>query len=121
MKILIIKYYFKIIFVGGGFKQWRFGLPFFLKYRLVFNQDKKQIGFYDDNIKVSKERNDNNNSIFKSVWFWIILAIVFVVSIIVVILISKLIFGKKRRQKANELNDEYDYEESKGENSITIF
>ena len=41
------KYYFKVIFIAG-LKNWRFGLPFFLKYHLVFNQDTKQIGFYTD-------------------------------------------------------------------------
>jgi hypothetical protein len=112
------KYYFKIIFLGGGYSQWRFGLPFFLKYRLVLNQDKKQIGFYDDNIKVSKDINDNNNSIIKSVWFWIIIFILLVVIIIITIVISKKIFGKKRKHKVNELNDEYDYEEHKGDTNF---
>ena len=106
------KYYFKIVFLEGISNLWRFGLPFFLKYRLVFNQDKKQIGFYDDNIKIAKDTNNYNNSILKNIWFWIILAIVFVVIIIGIILISKKIFGKKKRQKkANELNDDFDYDE----------
>ena len=112
------KYYFKIIFIGGGYKLWRFGIPFLLKYRLVFNQDKKQISFYDDNIKVSKvaDNDNNNNSIFKSIWFWIILVFVIVAIIIVTILISKKIFGgKKRLKKANELNDGFVYEEKRDE------
>ena len=108
------EYYFKIVFIGGGYDQWRFGLPFLLKYRLIFNQDTKQIGFYDDNIKV--EPNVQNNSIFKKVWFWILLIIISAVIIISTFFISKQCLGNKRKQKANELDDGFDYEEHKKEN-----
>ena len=108
------KYYFKIIFAGLGYNQWRFGLPFFLKYQLVFNQDSKQIGFYDDNIIPSKNKKNDNNSIVKNVWFWIILIIIIIVIIIGTIFITKNIFTK-RKKKANELDDGYDYEAHKGE------
>ena len=99
------KYYFKVIFLGG-LKNWRFGLPFFLKYQLVFNHDTKQIGFYSNFIKEEEE----NNSL-KKVWLWIF-GLIFISGIIIVtVFISKKYFGNNnRRKRANELNDEFDYE-----------
>ena len=97
------KYYFKVIFIGG-LKNWRFGLPFFLKYQLVFNHDTKQIGFYTDMIK--KEEKNNNN-----LWIWIVIPIVvFGIIIATVFITKKLIGNNNRRKKANELDDGFDYE-----------
>lgn len=107
------QYYFKIIFLGSSYTSWRVGLPIFLKYQLVFNHDTKQIGFYNDNIKVNKEENNSGSN---NVNIWIIL--VFVIAIVAVafgaVFISQYIFRKNsRRKKANELDDGFDYEEHK--------
>ena len=120
------KYYFKIIFVGGA-NYWRFGLPFFLKYQLVFNQDRKTIGFYNVNIqKNESNKNDNNyeeetnnsNNVFKSIWFWIIIIAIIVIIIIITVFISKYIYGASRRKLANELDDDgFDYETHKNEDN----
>ena len=102
------KYYFKVIFIGG-LKNWRFGLPFFLKYQLVFNHDTKQIGFYTDFAKKEEEKSP-----LKNVWFWII-TLIFISGIIIsTVFITKKYFGNNnRRKRANELNDEFDYEADK--------
>ena len=113
------KYYFKVIFVGG-LNNWRFGLPFFLKYQLVFNHDSKLIGFYSENIKKNEEK-----SILKSIWFWIVIFVVICGIIIVTAFVSKKLFGNNnRRKKANELDDGYDYEahkEGKNDNENKLF
>ena len=102
------KYYFKVIFIGG-LKNWRFGLPFFLKYQLVFNHDTKQIGFYTDYAKKEEEKSP-----LKNVWFWIITVIFISGIIIATVFITKKYFGNNnRRKRANELNDEFDYEADK--------
>ena len=107
------KYYFKVIFLGSSFNSWRIGLPIFLKYQLVFNHDKKQIGFYNENIEVNKEDNNNGSN---SIYIWIILSIVIIVVVIATVFITKYIFEKyNRRKKANELDGGYDYEEHKEE------
>ena len=112
------QYYFKIIFLGSSFNSWRIGLPLFLKYQLVLNQDTKQIGFYNDNIKVNKEENNNGSN---SKFIWIIFAIVIVALVIIAVFAGKYIFGNNiRRKKANELDDGFDYEahkETKNENN----
>ena len=42
------KLFFLIIFESGSSNEWIFGKPFFQKYHLLFNQDKKIIGVYTD-------------------------------------------------------------------------
>ena len=98
------KYYFKVIFIGG-LKNWRFGLPFFLKYQLAFNQDTKQIGFYTDYIKKEEDKSKIN------IWIWIVIPIAVLGIVVATVFISKKLFGNNnRRKKANELDDEFDYE-----------
>ena len=98
------KYYFKVIFIGG-LKNWRFGLPFFLKYQLAFNQDTKQIGFYTDCITKEEDKSKIN------IWIWIVIPIAVLGIVVATVFISKKLFGNNnRRKKANELDDEFDYE-----------
>lgn len=99
------KYYFKVIFIGG-LKNWRFGLPFFLKYQLVFNHDTKQIGFYTDFIK---REGKNNNNINLGTFIVIPIAVLGII-IATVLITKKLIGNNNRRKKANELDDGFDYE-----------
>ena len=106
------KYYFKIIFIGGGYNQWRFGITFLLKYKLVFNQDSKKIGFYNKNISIKK----NTENFYNKIWFWIIILIIIITIIIFCIFIIKKVSGSNRRKKANELDDGYDYD-AIGENN----
>ena len=107
------KYYFKIIFVGGGYNQWRFGLSFLLKYKLVFNQDSKNIGFYNKNIHVEKK----DNKFYNKIWFWIIILVIISIISIACIFVIKKVYGKNRRKKANELEDGYDYDTFIGGNN----
>ena len=101
------KYYFKVIFIGG-LKNWRFGLPFFLKYQLAFNQDTKQIGFYTDCITKEEDKSKIN------IWIWIVIPIAVLGIVVATVFISKKLFGNNnRRKKANELDDEFEYETEK--------
>jgi hypothetical protein len=116
------QYYFKIIFLGSSFNSWRIGLPLFLKYQFVLNQDTKQIGFYNDNFKDNKEESNNgSNNGSNNIFIWIILVTAIVALVIIAVLAAKFIFGKNiRRKKANELDDGFDYEahkEAKNENN----
>ena len=107
------KYYFNVIFVGG-LDNWRFGLPFFLKYQLVFNQDTKQIGFYTNFTK-----KEEKNYIYNNIWFWIGISFVVIGIIIATVFITKKYFeNKNRRKRANELDDGYDYDGNKEKEKI---
>ena len=108
------KIYFMIF--SSDVENWHFGEIFMKKYFFSFNQNKKSISFYFNNIK-NEEKNDktdegNTDTISN-------LGIIFLCVGIVLIIINGIIFGIciyknkcriNRRKRANELNDDnYDY------------
>ena len=107
-------YYFLIYFnsmtdEGEDFYDyfWTFGEPFFKKYNLILNQDTKRIGFYT--------KNENENIKSQSYWQrnkgYIILIIILVIAFsglgFMIFLYLKVL--PKRKIKAFELDDEFDY------------
>lgn len=87
---------------------WIMGIPFLKKYTLSFNYDNKQIGYYKQNTNAYKESNFFVENLFI---FLIILAII--VAFIFGMYTSKKIRGDKRKNKANELDDSFEYEPKK--------
>ena len=90
---------------------WILGEPFFKKYQFVFDKTSKRIGFY---------KNIDNQIINEQSWFsknkWYIILIVLLV--ILCLILSGLIIlflrnKPKRKIKANELDDEFDYSSDK--------
>ena len=97
------------------------GLPFYQKFRLVFNFDSKTIGFYnnylnidieeEDDINKNKNSTDNiSNNTDSNKYLRIIIEIVIcLVLIIIAFFIGKKI-NEQRKKRANELRDEnYEY------------
>jgi len=118
------RYYFLVIFPEdtrhAAYNVWYLGLPFYYPNRFVFNYDSKTIGIYNQKIKPGEkdskdEENQNNNSDKKdgssNSWRGVIEIIVVILFIFLVI--AAYYFGKKwneqRKRRANELNDNYDY------------
>ena len=92
---------------------WVLGIPFLKKYRLSFNYDTKMIGYYRNDGKIiEKEKNNNNNKVnfFESTVFKIIIIIILVIIIFVLGMLFQKTFQKNRKKKANELDDNYEYE-----------
>ena len=79
-------------------KDWIFGKPFFKKYLTIFDGEKKVIGIYDKNIG---KTNFN--------WSWIIVIILGIILIVTCIYFKYYQSITKRKLRANELEDEYDY------------
>ena len=92
---------------GSGFF-WTFGEPFFKKYNLVFNQDTKRIGLYT---QINNEDIQENRTFWQKNKWYIILAIglVVVCSGLGVMIFLYLKVLPKRKIKANELDDGFDY------------
>ena len=110
-------YYFQIVFEDYNFK-WVFGRPLFKKYPVIFDQDKKIIGFYTETgeYDVDISINKSNNSSMKLSLSWI-LVIILSICIIILGIIFYLKFPYiKRKKKANELNDNFDYEPASDNN-----
>ena len=88
-------FYFLIVFENS--KNFILGNIFLQKNLLIFNQDKKQIGFY-----IKKEKN-----YFILIQTFIIFLCVFV--IIILLYFMKKILINKRKIKANELEENFEY------------
>ena len=109
--------YFLVMFANPKSKEyiyhWILGIPFLKKYRLSFNYEAKEIGYYkyDGEIrKKNKNEKTNNKSFFKSTTFKIICIIILVAIIFILGMICQRILIKSpRKAKANELEDDYEY------------
>ena len=120
------KYFCKIYCKYNYYKAFVIGRILLKKYLTVFNPDKKQIYFYNkipEEKKEEKEDKDENNETF---WekYKIVIIITFVVIILIIygigILTGKFVF-KKRKKKANELDDNYDYKTNKANNGEPLY
>ena len=103
------KLYFMIFSQASDYK-WVFGEIFLKKYYFTFNPDKKLIGFYD-NIN-NKKNNDEKKDYGKTGLIILIIGIILIIinAIIFGLYFWKKKYGKERRKRANELNDDnYDY------------
>ena len=91
---------------------WLLGVPFFKKYRLSFNYDTKKIGYYKDDGKIIMKQNRKinnfkllNNNYFKIFLILILICIIFILGMCY----QKKIIKLPRKIKANELEDNYEY------------
>ena len=98
--------YLKILFPYEG-TRWTFSRSITLRYPFVFNSDSTDIGFYRKKNEISKERKDNY--FLKYLVKFLIIIIFSFVLIILGIIIGKKIYGIKRKNRANELIDNYEY------------
>ena len=92
------KYYFLIVFYQNKRNyNWIFGSPFFKKYQMIFDKDKKIISIY--------EKDDNHNISFA----YIIIFILIVIIIFLVFYIVFYLFKNKRKLRANEIDENFEY------------
>ena len=110
------KTFFNIIFLNNGYngRSWIFGKPMFLKYKLVFDPDKKRLGFYDNSI-YEKEKEDYKRELLyeKNIKIYVILIITIIVFIIVLIIfIYQFFFKKFRKIRHNEITEDFVYEQN---------
>ena len=111
--------YIQIIFDAVS-SRWTLGKIFTSKYKFVFNQKNKQIGFY--NKKGSSNTGDKDNNSFRSKILWIISGIIVLCAILILLgyFIGKYL-NKARKKRANELLDDFDYiQDNKDENNKNI-
>ena len=107
------KMYFLIYFNLKNNNAYRFiiGQILIKKYLLTFNYDTKMIGFYDKNIQVvSKEEEKNKYYYEHDIKIIILFIIIFILFLVIGFFLGKKIYDKKRKKKANELVDDYEYE-----------
>ena len=101
--------YFNIVFQDNLSYFWYLGLPFFKKYDIYFNWEKKTIGIY------TKFENIKNKYSFKK-----FIIVIFIFLIIAVIILSYLLYKHviiKRQTRANELLEYVEYKENDKQNN----
>ncbi len=92
------KLYFLVAFEDTReFKRWKLGTPFLKKYKFIYAQSNKLIGFY---VKTSND----NNFFGKIIWLFILL---FIIIILIYIIIKIRVI--KRKKRLNEVEDIYQY------------
>ena len=116
------KYLFLILkkeyFIG-----WVLGSVFLRKFQFVFNLDSKTIGYYktvenpfdEDNIDNLKEKN---GKIGKTVFIVILIIILSFLLVFFGMIIQRKFFGKNRKIRANELEENFSYESRNSENKM---
>jgi len=121
--------YFLVIFRRSDTENniWELGEPFFYKTRnnpIIFDQDNKKIGFYNLNLpKISNEEYNNNKKSkdeeknLNSFILYLGIGIGIIILVVLTFYLGKF-FNEKRKKRANELNDDYDYSSDRPINSI---
>ena len=109
--------YYKVLFGTNNDNKWYLGKPMTLKYKFIFNPETKQIGFYNKYYNPKGNKKDN----------YIIVKIIVIIALSILLIflgikIGKMIYGMKRKKRANELDDNYDYmsDEKEQKNDIDI-
>ena len=109
------RFYFLVIFEKYQRSFWEVGFPFYRKYDIVFDEDNKIISYYNTNKQIEKEETKNET-------FKIIVIIILTIILICLILLVGFYFGKlkymQRKKRANEMNDDDEYDYSASEKII---
>ena len=105
------RYYFLVVFpiYSITVEYWYVGKPFFVKYKLFFDKDKKMIGLYENDYQ--DEEGEEQIIIENSSNFYIVYIIIIIILIIILIgvLYYFLIIKRTRKKRANELEENIDY------------
>jgi len=104
--------YFLIVNGIDNQNRWILGIPFLKKYIFSFDYDKKRIGYYVDynseKENVNADNHKENNFVLNKV-LKIVLIIISIIIIFALGMIFNNIFKKPKKKRANELDDEYEY------------
>ena len=115
-KIIYFMIIFKYDYVDDFSKSFHFGLQFLSKYQLSFDPKAHKIYYFgnkDDN-KEKEEIEDNNNS--SKLYIKIIVIIVLAIILVILgMIIQKALTKNIRKNRANELDDNFLYEEKEEE------
>ena len=110
--------FLKIIFRQFNTTNWVFGAPFTSKYLLLFDSNSTEIGFYSENINdfISEENNEKKHKTS----FGDILqkTIICILLVIFGVIIGKKLFGLRRKLRANELEEKFEYKPATDKNLL---
>ena len=102
-------YYFQIIFPDNTYFKWKLGRPVFKKYQMAFDQNKRIFGFYTQTGEYDINDNTKKKNGQSLPFSWILVIILSIILIALGIAFYKLLPYIKRRKRANELEDDFEY------------
>ena len=113
------KYIFLIFTSQYTVSKWILGSPFLKNHQLIFDNDKKTIGYYVANITNSEKEKEKES---KTSYIIISVLVLVIITIFVGtgVLIKKGIIQLPRKKRANELEENIIYEENGGKNNDDI-
>ena len=110
------KKYFLVVFKKEYYEErWILGKPFVKKYQFIFDYDAKIMQFYDNKNGANINENQKNGN---QILLYILLIILGFIVLSLGIYIGNKFFGKKKKKKANELEDSIN--DVGNQNSINI-
>jgi len=112
-------YYFQIIFPDKTYFKWKLGRPVFKKYQAAFDQNKRTFGFYTQTgeYDINDNGNENKENSQSLALSWILVIILSIILIGLGFAFYKLLPFIKRKKRANELDDEFDYPSNEASNN----
>ena len=102
---------FMIVLEKYSYKLWTLGKIFMKKYNFYFDNDKKFIGCFE---KIIPKKSETKSFFDKIKWY-----IFIIIGIIIGFFLGKKIRDKRRKLRANELEDKYEYLSNKSINNNT--
>ena len=110
------KFYFLIYFKPlSYFNYFEMGKILLKKYTFTFNQYNNHIGYYNEDIKTGEEE-EPKQFFYENKFFWIIIAVCFVIFAFLGFFIGKKVRDTIRKKRLNEVDDDgYDYEQPENE------
>ncbi len=93
------KYVFLVFFDNSFSEKWKLGEIFIKKYNVFLDMDSKLFGFY----------TRNNIKSYSFYFIFIISFLLFIIFVLIICLFTQIIKIKKRKIRANELEDNFEY------------
>ena len=115
--------YFNIYFCGFYTNKWKLGRPFLEKYRMSFNMDTSEIIYHKKRISDEEEDNGINNAKYQDdhkILKIILIAILVLIIFFLGFICHKFITKMPRKQKAYELDDDFDYTTKDSQNKKLV-
>ena len=112
------KIYFMIINEYYHTYHWTLGNIFLKKFPLIFDYDNKMITFININSTVHDEEGEKQKAY---TLLFIIGGICIIIGISLGVIFGKVIWDKKKKKRANELTDDYDYNINQNDNEQNLY